>query len=233
MDILATMNNTVKGLLLFAFVAIVVAACNKAPQKEQEVDEIIEAQGIESLEADLDTTAEKLKEDAESLEWDIDELLEGIYKHEKSINKNYGCGSKCTAAIQCGTCSEVKGQWQGTPQRWSAPGDYWLEIDSLGYTMSDSFEIVNKPNANINLGNDTTICCYDSLILDAFYPSATYNWSNGETTYKTTALDVGEYIVQVSLDHCVTTDTINISQTTVDLFLGTSRLSSVYCNTIR
>ncbi|MDB4107865.1 hypothetical protein N8368_00730 [Bacteroidia bacterium] len=66
------MNNKVKGLLLLAFVAIVVAACNKAPQKEKEVDE------IESVEADLDATTEVLKEDAESLESDVDELLEGI-----------------------------------------------------------------------------------------------------------------------------------------------------------
>ena len=66
---------------------------------------------------------------------------------------------------------------------------------------------------NFNLGNDTTLCIGESLILKPYIPNATYTWQDGshDSTYKVT--QTGTYWVRAYFaDYNITTyDTINIS----------------------
>jgi hypothetical protein len=62
------------------------------------------------------------------------------------------------------------------------PGIYWLQVTgSNGCIYRDSISLVTVNNPKPELGNDTTICDFDSIYLDAGnYVS--YKWNTNETT---------------------------------------------------
>ncbi|MBM3404399.1 MAG: T9SS type A sorting domain-containing protein [Bacteroidetes bacterium] len=82
---------------------------------------------------------------------------------------------------------------------------------------SDSLAIEVKTSPWTWLGNDTTICTFDSIQFDAGNPGSTYLWSTGETTQTivvsspTGQVDTVTYWVFVNLNGCYTTDTIIIT----------------------
>ena len=65
---------------------------------------------------------------------------------------------------------------------------------------------------NFNLGNDTTLCIGESLILKPNMPNATYTWQDGSTNSTYTVTHAGTYWVKAYFaDYNITTyDTINI-----------------------
>ncbi|MBN8703675.1 MAG: T9SS type A sorting domain-containing protein [Bacteroidetes bacterium] len=64
----------------------------------------------------------------------------------------------------------------------------------------------------VNLGNDTLIYFGDSLMLNAGNTSATYTWSNGDTTQTTIIKSSGTYWVNVSDSNgCETTDSVQVT----------------------
>ncbi|MBL4716147.1 MAG: hypothetical protein COC01_03165 [Bacteroidetes bacterium] len=67
---------------------------------------------------------------------------------------------------------------------------------------------------SIDLGNDTTICKGDTIILDAGVDSASYFWSDSSTTSTIQVSKSGIYFVQVT-DSLTITDTISISIDTI------------------
>ncbi len=66
-----------------------------------------------------------------------------------------------------------------------ADGEYFVTLtvtDSLCGTDSKTFPITIHFVPDVNLGNDTDVCRFEVLHLDAGYPGTTYTWSTGETT---------------------------------------------------
>lgn len=94
---------------------------------------------------------------------------------------------------------------------------YWAQVeDSTGCTASDTILVGSLPHPVPLLGNDTTICDYDTLLLDAGYPGSTYLWSTGATTQTIEVDTGGTYWVEViNTDGCPGGDTITISEATV------------------
>ncbi|HWV65822.1 gliding motility-associated C-terminal domain-containing protein, partial [Chitinophaga sp.] len=78
--------------------------------------------------------------------------------------------------------------------------------DTVTYNLS----YIQKPM--VNLGNDTTICGGNSLILDAGPANFAYQikWSTGATTQRININQAGTYWVNVSNGECATTDTIHV-----------------------
>ncbi|MCB9033110.1 MAG: gliding motility-associated C-terminal domain-containing protein [Chitinophagales bacterium] len=77
------------------------------------------------------------------------------------------------------------------------------DVASIGFSY-------NKPK--IFLGNDTTICSNNNLILDATTPNATnYVWNTGANTPTISVNSSGTYIVTVTANGCTTKDTIIIT----------------------
>jgi len=75
----------------------------------------------------------------------------------------------------------------------------------------DNFEFAGCTNPTIDLGNDTTLCIGDNLMLDATYPAATYLWQDNSTNATYNVTSAGQYIVEVT-DACGTAiDTINVA----------------------
>ncbi|WP_341901993.1 T9SS type A sorting domain-containing protein [Fluviicola taffensis] len=107
------------------------------------------------------------------------------------------------------------------------PGTYDVWISSNGSTACakkiETVEIVNT-NPLVLLGNDTTICEGESLILDAGNAGASYVWSNSQVTTQTlTVADAGSYVVNVTAANgCFGVGSINVD------VLGDPTASSIF-----
>ena len=79
-------------------------------------------------------------------------------------------------------------------------GVYFIRIRDTNYCAVDTSLIIKQGTGDnvVNLGNDTSICRNQSLLLDATSPSAEYIWQDGSTNpvYKVTK--PGTYTVRVS-----------------------------------
>jgi gliding motility-associated-like protein len=81
-------------------------------------------------------------------------------------------------------------------------------------------------NSSVNLGNDTTICAGQNVLLNA--GSATsYQWQNNSTNQTFNATAAGQYYVNVTTGGCSASDTINI---TVNPNKTTNLPDSVICH---
>ena len=90
-------------------------------------------------------------------------------------------------------------------------GLYHVIVESNECYFSDSIQVTVTPVPIIELGNDTAICETDLLILDAFYPSASYLWQDGSTNSNYNITNSGEYSVLVTAGVCTFTDTIFVT----------------------
>jgi gliding motility-associated-like protein len=108
-------------------------------------------------------------------------------------------------------------------------GLYWLQVDEAGCTKRDSIFVSTKPSPSVNLGDDTTLCTGQTLILNAVNNNATYLWQDGSTQPEFTVTDAGRYTVKVDINGCDTSGAITIvydSKPTVNIGEDTT-----VCNT--
>ncbi|NNF01973.1 MAG: hypothetical protein HKN22_04755, partial [Bacteroidia bacterium] len=111
----------------------------------------------------------------------------------------------------------------------SASGIY---IDTLSTGGScDSLLITNLTvvDHSLDLGNDSSYCVGDSVLLDANLPNSTYLWNDNSTLATNLAVSSGTYMVTVtSQEGCQKTDSVSLTfnpQPQVDLGQDTS-----YCS---
>jgi hypothetical protein len=98
-------------------------------------------------------------------------------------------------------------------------GEYWVQVETIfGCFDADTLQLAVDPLPVVSLGNDTTLCYYHDLYLDAGNPGATYLWSTGETTRTITMDTTGmvqgakEIWVEVTTDkNCTSSDDLNIN----------------------
>lgn len=99
-------------------------------------------------------------------------------------------------------------------------GTYWLEIEQNGCRIRDSVNVTEKPKPAVSLGPDTTICKYKPVILttgSTVYD--TYLWNTGAGTRSILVDKIGTYSVEVTLNGCVATDTVNVVAGDCDIFI--------------
>lgn len=92
-------------------------------------------------------------------------------------------------------------------------GNYWLRVDSNGCRSTDSINVAVYPDFAVQLGNDTSYCQSDSVVLQSrvvYTSAASYLWSTGATTPTITIATSGRYWLRVTQGVCSRTDTINI-----------------------
>lgn len=103
-------------------------------------------------------------------------------------------------------------------------GVFWAEITSIfGCKSRDSIQVSVNSSSLINLGNDTTLCFGDSLILNVTNAATSIKWSDNSTNSTLTITSAGIYFVDVDLLNCSFRDSIVISFTNNvgNNFLGT------------
>ena len=90
-------------------------------------------------------------------------------------------------------------------------GLYWLVVNEAGCLWRDSISVSIKPSPAINIGNDTTLCAGQSLILSAANSNATYLWQDGSEQSEFTVTDAGRYSVKVDINGCDTNGIITVN----------------------
>jgi gliding motility-associated-like protein len=93
----------------------------------------------------------------------------------------------------------------------STTGQYWVMNTLNGCTDRDTINITTKAAPLLNLGADTSMCEYDQLTLNAYYPGAGYLWNNGDDSSAIVVTTAGKYSVVSTLSGCPATDTITIA----------------------
>ncbi|HEV3249648.1 MAG TPA: gliding motility-associated C-terminal domain-containing protein, partial [Puia sp.] len=82
---------------------------------------------------------------------------------------------------------------------------------SLGCVARDSVQISVKHSPSIYLGNDTSICSGDSLVLDAGPGFNTYTWNDGGSSRSTIAKHSGPYsVIATTAEGCQSKDTFHL-----------------------
>ncbi|HRN55510.1 MAG TPA: PKD domain-containing protein, partial [Agriterribacter sp.] len=79
---------------------------------------------------------------------------------------------------------------------------YIVTVTKDGCKSIGVIQVTVVPALTVDLGNDTTICPGNSVLLDAGNPGATYIWSTGETTQTISTDTAGVYSVTVSKGSC-------------------------------
>jgi gliding motility-associated-like protein len=103
------------------------------------------------------------------------------------------------------------------------PGTFIIKLitSSANGCTSDTVykNLTVNPLPNVNLGNDTTICNNNTVLLDATTPNATYLWQNGAVTPTLLATTAGLYWAEVTNNPgCKKRDSINVFYKPVPVF---------------
>ncbi len=92
------------------------------------------------------------------------------------------------------------------------PYVFWVEVTKNYCSGSDTIQIYTYPLPIIDLGNNTTLCPGQTVLLDATYPNAIYQWQDNSTLPTYNATETGIYFVKVTdtTTSCSTTSQIKL-----------------------
>jgi gliding motility-associated-like protein len=90
------------------------------------------------------------------------------------------------------------------------PGNYWLQVVQNGCAASDTLKVVYQPAPVVTLGNDTTLCEGQTLLLNAYNDEASYLWQDGSTAPSQLVKKPGIYFITANIDNCVASDSIAV-----------------------
>ncbi len=105
------------------------------------------------------------------------------------------------------------------------PGTYDVSLSvinpSLGDTATKTISVLFEPGSSpLDLGFDRTICQGETTSLGEFIPLAVYNWSNGAQTESIEVGAADTYWLELSLNGCLYTDTVNVEVIDLAFDLG-------------
>lgn len=101
-------------------------------------------------------------------------------------------------------------------------GEFRVEVtDANGCTSRDTVTTERFNNASVDIGNDTSLCVGDRIVLDATFPFSSYKWEDGSTNPLRSVSDPGNYAVTVTNACGNVTDNVNVSNITdIEVDLG-------------
>ena len=95
----------------------------------------------------------------------------------------------------------------------TTPGNYAITVSDLnGCASADTLHVIEYDLPVVTLGNDTSICEGESLLLDAANAGMSYVWCHGASSQTILASLSNTYCVEVtSLNDCVASDTLQLT----------------------
>ncbi|MBN3034147.1 MAG: gliding motility-associated C-terminal domain-containing protein, partial [Bacteroidales bacterium] len=119
--------------------------------------------------------------------------------------------------------------WNGTPggQYYSVSqaGTYWVKVTNACGTGYDTITVNLFPEPVVNLGNDTTICFGESVLLDAGFGFVSYAWNTGWDQQYLDVTQSGLYSVTVTdFNNCHAGDEIQVDVSHPQVDLGPDTL---------
>ncbi|HNF70802.1 MAG TPA: gliding motility-associated C-terminal domain-containing protein [Chitinophagaceae bacterium] len=91
-----------------------------------------------------------------------------------------------------------------------SPGFYSVTVNTPCGLINDLILIDYKASPVVHLGNDTTLCTGQSILLNASTPNATYLWPDNSQLPTYLVSEPGLYTVEVFADGCTGRDSIDI-----------------------
>ncbi|MDQ3101429.1 MAG: gliding motility-associated C-terminal domain-containing protein, partial [Bacteroidota bacterium] len=91
------------------------------------------------------------------------------------------------------------------------PGTFWVNIYRNDCMDTDTIEVALFDPTLVDLGNDISICPGTSLTVPSPIPNGINTWSTGSGAASITISEAGSYWLNVDLDGCVASDTIEIT----------------------
>jgi gliding motility-associated-like protein len=96
----------------------------------------------------------------------------------------------------------------------SSDGQYYVDVSTQCGMSTDTINVTYDVLPVVELGNDTTLCAGNNLLLDATFPASTYLWQDNSTNATFNVTSAGTYTVDVT-NYCGTvSDAINIAYIT-------------------
>ena len=92
----------------------------------------------------------------------------------------------------------------------SSIGIYSVTVSIDHCDVRDTIAITFLEPASIELGNDTTLCDGQTLLLDANAPGANFLWQDNSTGQTFLVTQPGTYWLEINLQDCSVADTIDI-----------------------
>jgi len=92
-------------------------------------------------------------------------------------------------------------------------GTYWVRVTANGCTATDTIHIGLSSAPFVNLGNDTTLCQGESILLNAASANSTYLWQNNSVNSTFNVTQAGTYWVKLTNSCGSKTDSINVNFT--------------------
>ncbi len=90
------------------------------------------------------------------------------------------------------------------------PGTYILDMEIRGCVRKDTIEIMAAETPDVDLGNDTTLCEGETILLDLPENQYSYSWSNRSEASSLLVDSPGLYKVEASNGECMIMDSISI-----------------------
>ncbi|RAJ02571.1 gliding motility-associated-like protein [Chitinophaga skermanii] len=108
-------------------------------------------------------------------------------------------------------------------------GDYWVFVTINGICdVLDTVRVRYNSLRDVNLGNDTTLCTGNFLVLTADYGQGSYLWQDGSKQATFYVDSPGIYYVHAQIGRCESTDSIQVSyEDTLRINLG---LDTMMCS---
>jgi|GEM_PF-2444104 len=103
----------------------------------------------------------------------------------------------------------------------NSAGKYWVDVFEGKCIETDTINITynNYDPSELNLGNDTSICPFDSILIDATVNWGTsYLWNDNSTSAQRYIKNDQLYIVTVTAGNCEEVDSITLSYLDFQLF---------------
>lgn len=97
----------------------------------------------------------------------------------------------------------------------SQPNTYWVEVTRQNCKKSDTIVIDFIPLPNPNLGNDTSLCTGETLLLNAGNPNSSYAWQDSSTDSTFLVTQAGAYWVDVTNTCGTVSETLNVVYNTI------------------
>lgn len=124
-------------------------------------------------------------------------------------------------AICAGSTLKLDAQDSSASYRWqdnstnsfynvTQQGGYWVEVSNGCGSLSDTIQISYENPIIFNLGNDTTLCQAERLLLDVTYINGTYIWQNSSTNSTFNVIEQGTFWVKATNSCGNFSDTIQV-----------------------
>jgi len=98
----------------------------------------------------------------------------------------------------------------GPVKEFENAGQYWVQLSSSCYSITDSFRISVIPRPDVTFP-DSSFCAGDNLTLDATFPDVSYLWSDSGTDAFLDVEKAGSYWVQLSNTCFSVRENINVT----------------------